>query len=170
MAFLDFLFGKPEQMQQAQLYTPEQQQSMQQQLGGATQQLPQIFEYLNQILSQNPELMKQFEAPAMRQFEEQILPTIAERFSGLNAQKSSAFGQQLGQAGAGLSENIAAQRAGLGQQAIGQLQQLLQGGQQRQYENIFRPQTFGALGQLAGGIGQGLGTAGSLGLKSLLGF
>lgn len=164
MAFLDFLFGKEEKTEQLPRFTPQQEQAMGSLLGGAQQQLPQIFEYLQSILSQNPEAMKQFEAPAMRQFEEQIIPTIAERFSGLDAQKSSAFGQQLGQAGAGLSENLAAQRAGMSQQAISQLQSLLGGGLQPQFETMFRPQTQGLLGQLLGGLGGGLGQLGSYGI------
>ncbi|MCE5319403.1 MAG: hypothetical protein LLG04_18815 [Parachlamydia sp.] len=74
--------------------------------------------YINQILSQNPEMMKQFEAPYMRQFNEQVVPGISERFSGLGAQRSSGFNQAMAQAGSGLSEQLAAMRANLGMQAL----------------------------------------------------
>jgi hypothetical protein len=169
-SFLDFLFGKDEKIQQTPRFTPQQEGALNQTLRGAQEQLPQLFQYLQQILSQNPEMMRQFEAPAMRQFNEQIIPTIAERFTGLDAQKSSAFGQQLGQAGAGLSENLAAQRANLGSQAANQLQSLLGAGLTPQFENIFRPQTFGFLGQLGSSLGQGLGQLGSMGLGKLFGL
>lgn len=76
--------------------------------------------YLQKILSQDPELMKQFEAPAMRQFNEEIVPQISERFAGMGALNSSGFRQTLGQAGAGLAERIAAMRAQLGLGAAGQ--------------------------------------------------
>lgn len=76
--------------------------------------------YLQSILSQDPEMMKQFEAPAMRQFNEEIVPGIAERFSGAGARSSSAFNQAMGQAGSGLAERIAAMRAQLGLGAAGQ--------------------------------------------------
>lgn len=78
--------------------------------------------FLQQLLSGSPESSQAFEAPAMRQFNEQIIPGIAERFSGLGAgsQSSSAFQQALGQAGAGLSENLQAMRSGLQMNALPQ--------------------------------------------------
>jgi len=168
------LFGKEEKTEQLPRFTPQQEQTTGQLLGGAQEQLPQIFQYLQQILSQSPEMMQQFQAPAMRQFEEEIIPTIAERFSKVNAQKSSAFGQQLGKAGAGLAENLAAQRAGLGQNAISQLQQLLGQGMQPQFETMFRPGTSGSLAQLLGpllgGIGGGAAQLGTLWAGKKLGL
>ncbi len=170
MSISEFFFGKPERTEQIQRFTPEQQQILNQLLGGAGAQLPQAFQYLSQILSQDPEMMRQFEAPARRAFEEQTIPSIAERFSGMGAQRSSAFGQQLGQAGAALEEALAAQRAGLGGQAISQLQSLLGGGLTPQFETMIRPGTQGALGGLAAGLGSGLGTLGSFGLSKLFGM
>lgn len=78
--------------------------------------------FLQQFLSGSPESTAAFEAPAMRQFNEQIIPGLAERFSGMGAgaQSSSAFQQALGQAGAGLSENLQALRSGLQMQALPQ--------------------------------------------------
>lgn len=152
MGFMDFLFGKGEKMQQLPSYTPQQQNIMSQLSGGAAAQLPQAFQYLQSILSQDPEMMKQFEAPMMRQFEEQTIPGIAERFTGMDAQKSSAFGQQLGAAGAGLQENLAAQRAQMGPQAIQQLMQMLQGGMGKQFENVYSPRQSGFLENLLGGF------------------
>lgn len=105
-----------------------------------------------------------FEAPLMRQFNEQIVPGIAERFSSAGGQRSSAFGQQLGAAGAGLAENLGALRGNLKNQAAGGLLSSLQGlgglGTQNTFENIFRPGTSGFLGQLGQGLGQGIGQAG----------
>jgi hypothetical protein len=76
------------------------------------------LQYLMQILGGGEEGFKNFEAPFMRQFNEQTIPGIAERFAGAGAQSSSAFQQALGQAGAGLSENLAALRSGLQMQAL----------------------------------------------------
>lgn len=111
-----------------------------------------------------------FEAPLMRQFNEQIIPGLAERFSGAGAgaQSSSAFQQALGGAGSDLAERLGALRGSLQQgaatQALGyaqapaeQLQNLL--GMQTQ---AFAPKQMGfgqSLGLgLAGGVGQGIGT------------
>lgn len=152
MAFLDFLFGKGEKVDQIPKYNPTQEATMGELLSGGRGQLPQGFEFLNEILSNNPELINQFQAPAKREFSEEILPTIAERFSGMNAQKSSAFGQQLGKAGERLEEALSSQRSGMKANALSQLQSLLQGGLTPQYENVFRPATQG----FAQGAAQGL--------------
>lgn len=132
--------------------------------------------YLQSILSQDPEMMKQFEAPYMRQFQEEIIPQLAERFSGMGAQNSSAFQQSLGQAGAGLTERLAALRSGLGlnaaQQALGYAQLPFQQAYQGQALDLSRTQlglgtpSFGYMGipgtQGAGSqISQGLMSAGS---------
>lgn len=68
-----------------------------------------------------------FAAPVKRQFEEQIVPGLAERFSGLGsgAQSSSAFSQALGTAGADLSERLAAMAGQREDSALGGLQNLL---------------------------------------------
>lgn len=78
--------------------------------------------YLQNLLSGSPEAFQAFEAPHLRQFQEQIVPALAERFAGMGsgAQSSSAFQQALGQAGAGLSERLAALRAGLQSEAVPQ--------------------------------------------------
>lgn len=103
------------------------QQIMQMLTGGQAniQQSP-LFQagssYLQNLLSGSPESTAAFEAPALRQFQEQIIPMLAERFSGIGAgaQSSSAFSQALGSAGAGLAEDLADLRARLQQGAAGQ--------------------------------------------------
>lgn len=146
--FLDFLFGKGEKTQQFQKYTPQQQQVLGQLLGGASGQLPQAFDFLSSILSQDPEAIARFEAPTRRAFEEQTVPSIAERFTGMNAQKSSAFGQQLGQAGQRLEEGLAAQRGKMGFDALNQLRALLGSGLTQQYDTLYAPQSFGLMGEI----------------------
>jgi len=101
-----------------------------------------------------------FEAPLMRQFNEQTVPGIAERFSGMGAgsQGSGAFGQQLGAAGAGLSENLGALRGGLQMQALSPLMEMLRMGVSTptfQWQQM--PGSQGAGSAMAPGIGQGIG-------------
>ena len=74
--------------------------------------------FIQSLLSGSPGATQAFTAPAMREFEEQIVPMLAERFSGwgAGAQGSSAFSQALGSAGAGLSERLASLRGQLGLQ------------------------------------------------------
>jgi hypothetical protein len=121
-------------------------------------------QYLQNILGQNPEAMKQFEAPAMRQFNEQIVPQLSERFSGLGAGSSSAFNQTMGQAATGLSERLAALRANLGMQALPMASMYAQMPFEEQFKTLslgMGTPAFGYYGQ-PGSQGFGQGLAGSL--------
>lgn len=121
--------------------------------------------YLQKILGGDTEA---FEAPLMRQFQERILPGIAERFSGAGAgaQSSSAFQQALGSAGADLTERLGALRGGLQMQALPQalsygqapgneLQNLL-GLSTQAFSPKQKPWWQEALTGLSGGIGSGI--------------
>jgi hypothetical protein len=88
------------------------------------------MDYLRSLISQDPKMMQQFEAPAKRQFSEEIMPQISERFAGLGALNSSGFQQSLAQAGASLSERLAALRGGLGMQATSMMPGMSQMNQQ----------------------------------------
>lgn len=175
-------------------FNPQQAQLFQQLLAslGGTQGIGQnpLFQsgqsYLQNLLSGSPEAFEKFEAPYKRQFEEQTIPGLAERFSGMGAgaQRSSAFQQALGQAGAGLSENLASLR---GQLQMGALPQALGYAQApfNQLSSLLGMNTMGFAPQqkpwwqqgligMGSGVGQGLGmglgglgTAGT-GLLSLL--
>lgn len=91
--------------------------------GGGYQQ---AIGQLQGMLDPNSQIYKDFAAPQMREFNEQTIPGIAERFAGAGggmgalggALSSSGFGQALGAAGAGLNTNLAQLRAQLQQQAI----------------------------------------------------
>lgn len=170
------LMGSPGRIQAMPTMAPEQQQLISQLirgLGGQQGPLAGGLQNLQQLLAGGGEA---YERPAMRQFEEQIVPGIAERFTGMGAgaQRSSAFGQQLGQAGAGLAENLAMQRGGLQQQGMQQLMQLLGLGMQPTHQYMQIPGQQGGLGQLFGGIGSsfgsGLGMFGLGRLGKLFGF
>jgi len=141
----EFLFGKPEQMQQFQNYTPQQQQFMDMMLQQGGQGMQDSWKYLMQIMSGDPQATQAFEAPYMREFQESTIPNIAEQFASLDAQGSSAFGQSLSSAGAGLQENLAALREGLKMQAIQQMQGMVGMGTGQQFENVMRPETSGFL-------------------------
>lgn len=140
--------------------------------------------YLQKILGGDTEA---FEAPVLRQFREQTIPGIAERFSGLGsgAQSSSAFQQALGGAGADLGERLGALRGGLqmqalpraldfAQQPVSNLQNLL--GLQTQammpkqrpfWQEALLGVSPGVGGALGGGLGSGIGGL-STGISSVL--
>jgi hypothetical protein len=185
MAFLDFLFGKKEKTQQLPTISPEQQNLLKQLLQMINPHQMDIGQqptfqsgqnFLQQLLGGDT---SEFEDPLMRQFQEQIIPGLAERFSGAGAgaQSSSAFQQALGGAGADLSERLASLRGQLKMQALPQalgyaqapgqrgLQQAQLGLGTQSFENLLRPRTQGLLGGLLGGAGSGFGS----GLGSMLG-
>lgn len=153
----ELLFGRGEEMQQAPTMNPQQMQLLEQLLGGLSGATGGGLGFLQQLLGGDTE---QFTQPLMRHFQESVIPGIAERFSGMGAgaQQSSAFTQQLSQAGAGLEEQLGSLRGQLQMGGLGQLSQLLgMGLGARTQENIFRPATTGLFGQLAGGAGTFLG-------------
>ncbi len=173
----DALFGTKGKFRQFETMTPQQRGLIDQLIGGlggpeGLQQ--QGLGALGGLLGGGQQFFEQLQAPALRQFQEQTVPDIAERFTGMGsgAQGSSAFGQQLGAAGAGLAETLAGQRAGLGLQAqqtgLQGLLSMLGLAEQPQFGTGFQPGREGALGGLLGGVGQGLG--GALGGGAVGGF
>lgn len=169
--------GKPAQN----LYFPR----FNQQQGGAFQQV--LQQALQGLASQQQNQMQMqgqntpfdfapIEQQAREGFAQKTIPSIAERFTSMGAQRSSAFPQQLSQAGAGLETNLAALKAGYGmdQQRLGMEQQRLGLGQQDlqqrlllsllgvgltpQYESGYTPRQPGFLENLGVGAAQSVGS------------
>lgn len=113
-------------------FNPQQRQAFQQLLGqlmgGQTADIRQnpTFQGANSFLQNlyggGQQGFETFAAPYKRQFNEQTVPALAERFAGMGAgaQSSSAFQQALGSAGAGLSENLASLRGNMQLQGLPQ--------------------------------------------------
>jgi hypothetical protein len=77
-------------------------------------------QYYNNLLGDNQQqAFDEFSAPYLQQFQEQMLPQIAERFAGVGALSSSGFGQALGGASAGLQSQLAQLFSSLQSQAAG---------------------------------------------------
>lgn len=93
---------------------------------------------------------------ARTQFQQQTIPSIAERFTsmGAGAQSSPAFAQLLGQAAAGLEEGLAAQESQYGLQQQGLLQSLLASlfstGLTPEFENAYQQSQPGFLQSIVG--------------------
>lgn len=154
----DFFFGQKGKTEQLPAISPEQQQLLSQLLSGLSGPMGAGLGNLQQLLSGDPKAFEAFQAPARTAFEQRTVPGIAERFSGADAQSSSAFGQTLGQAGANLEENLSAQRAGLQSQAFGQLSGLLgQGLGTKPFGYQTSQPSQGFFGGMAPGIGMGMG-------------
>lgn len=165
-SFSDWLFGSPDKLKKVSTGTKEQEglhnnilaqaMGLSQPGGGADL----ANQYYNSLLQPGNDAFNNFAAPWMNQFEEQILPQIAERFAGAGALSSSGFGQALGGAGAGLQSQLAQLFAQLQNQAAGaqtnQFNQLSQTG--LNYQPFAYQQKQGSGGML-GPLATGLSTA-----------
>jgi hypothetical protein len=186
MGISDFLFGQPEKLEKLPTLSDEQMSLLNQLLGASGQGLGDYGELLRGYLSGSPESYQKFEAPLMRQFQQEIVPSIAERFTGIGGQRSNAFSQALGQAGGSLSEKLASLRGQLQMQSGQQLQGLLGlglGAKPFGYRET--PGTSGFLepvlsglgtaagmyfgGPAGGALGGALGSGASSGLQKLMG-
>lgn len=130
-------------------------------------------DWLSRLFGSDQGFYNAFEAPIMRNYQENIVPDLANRFASMGSGGSlgsTGFRNQLAREGSNLSTNLAALRGGMQQQGIGQAlqyaqapvsnyQQLLQTALQPT-QNIYQPPTnplAGIAGAFAGGIGQGYG-------------
>jgi hypothetical protein len=123
----NFLLGSPDQLTKIPTGTKQQEglhnnilsQAMGMQQGGEGYDL--ANQYYNNLLGGNQQqAFDQFSQPYMQQFQEQMLPQIAERFAGMGALSSSGFGQALGGAASGLQGQLAQLFSQLQGQAAGQ--------------------------------------------------
>jgi hypothetical protein len=152
----DFFFGSQPQVQQASLLNNQQR-------GVQGQGLEMLMQLLRGGGNQS---FQPIANKAITEFNTQTVPGLAERFTALGGQNSSAFQGALGQAGAGLQENLAAQ----GSQQINQLIQLLsQLGLAPQHENLVFQGQPGLFQTAAHGLGQGLGLYATGGLGGAAG-
>lgn len=173
MGLGSFLFGGKDKTTQHQIYTPQQQALINQIIGGLGGQSGAVsggMDFIQQLLG--GQTAETATAPMMRQFNEQTVPQLSERFAGSGALNSSAFGQALGSAGAGLQENLFAARNQQQMQGLQGLMQMLNPALGRQFETTVQQGGGGLLGGVLGqGIGGYLGGIGQgAGLKRGLGF
>lgn len=145
----DFFLGTSPQIQQAPRLS-------QNQLGLQNQGIQNLLQMLQQGQGQSPSFAP-IAQQARTQFNTQTIPGLAERFTALGGQNSSAFQGALGSAGAGLEQNLAAMGSqyGLQQNAQNQnLMKLLLGlSIQPQFENLIQGGQPGALHGAAQGLG-----------------
>ena len=134
------------------------------------------YGYLKDLYSDDPKAMEAFQKPYLRQFRQEVVPEITQRYSefGEGGLQSSGFQNALAQASQGLQENLASMRSGMQMQALPQSLNYLQGPVQSYYNKAAlamggpgqnyipnAPQQPGFWSNVGGGIGQGVGQIGS---------
>lgn len=144
-----WLFGKPEQQQWIQQMQPNQAAFGNRALGLADQGMG---DYYRQMMGNPYEGFEPMAQEARTNFSQQTVPGLAERFTSMGGQRSSAFPQQLGVAGANLNQGLASMKSQYGMQRMGQqgnfMNQLMGIGMQPQGENVIRPGTTGSLADI----------------------
>lgn len=127
-----------------------------------------------QGLYNDPEFFNKFEAPIQRQYEEEVIPGLANRFASQGSGGSlgsTGFRNQLTREGSNLSSNIANLRGGMQMQGLPQLMNYAQQpfnnlmsmyntALNPQPNNQYFPSTAGAGGQIASSFAGGLANAG----------
>lgn len=126
--------------------------------------------WLNNLFN-DPEFFKSFEAPLQRQFQEQTVPELANRFAGQGSGGSlgsTAFRNQLAREGSNLSTNIGALRGGMQQQGVNQslgyaqqpfsnLMSLYNQALGQGTNNVYQPPSAGPWGNIFAGLSSGMG-------------
>lgn len=161
----DFLFGKSPKMKNVSTLNPQQQELMgliTQGLKSGTGAFGDLFGSFNE---------KRFQEgvtnPALKNFKENILPVIQEKFIGQGALRSSGFQNATSKAGSDLQAQLA-QLMYQAQQQQGQNQlQGIQTALQPQQQQLSFPGTRGFLGDLYSGLAPTLGKSGG-GIQGLL--
>jgi hypothetical protein len=90
---------------------------------------------------------------AMKTYQEDIVPSLAERFSGIGAQRSSGFREALSKGGTDLASTLAGMESQFGQQRFGNLMQMLGVGLTPTEETGYFAGREGALGPLSQAAG-----------------
>lgn len=152
---LGFGKSKPAKIKEYNPYNANQTEMFDELIQGARAGNKNALEFLNNILSQDPETMKQFEQPYMNQFQTEILPNILERLNMGDNKYSSEVTNSATKAGGNLQAQLAKMRGDLGLQAT----QLLQGYTDRAATRLKQPYIRGGSpgfwDQTAGATGQG---------------
>lgn len=162
---MDLLTGTPEVRENVSTLRPEQEPLYNQltqagQQRGAGGAFGDSADYYRNLLSDDSADFNSFAAPQMRQFNEDIIPGLAEQFAGMGSGGLSSSGFRNAAVGAGtdLSERLGAIRAQLRQQGAQGLQNIGQMGLQNFSQNmVTQPGTEGILAPALGAIGTAVG-------------
>ena len=159
-----FLAGTPEKRENVSTLRPEQEglyqnlvnSGQQQGAGGA---FGTAADYYRGNLSNNPLDFNDFAAPALRQYNQDIVPGLSEQFAGMGAGglSSSGFRNAQVQGATDLSERLGSLRAQLRQSSAQGLQSIGQQGLGQYSQNmVTQPGTEGFLSQISPAAGAAL--------------
>lgn len=159
----EMAMGAPGKVESLSWLQPEQQELYKQLMAagmgkGAGGAFGEAADYYRGLMSGDSADVQAFMAPAMRQYNEQIVPGLSEQFAGMGAGglSSSGFRNAQIQGATDLTERLAAMRAGLRQQGAAGLQNIGQMGLNR-YSDLM--QTRAPAQGFLPAVGEGVGKA-----------
>lgn len=162
----NFLFGTPGKINQVSTLRPDQEPLSQQLVQAGQQQgaggaFGTAADYYRDLLSDNPADLQSFSAPALRQYNQDIVPGLSEQFAGMGSGglSSSGFRNAQIQGATDLAERLGQIRANLRQAGAAGLQNIGQLGLQSFQQNYEQPGTEGFLSSVAPAVGTAIGTA-----------
>ncbi len=158
----NFFTGTPEKRENVSTLRPEQEELYNQLINagsgqGAGGAFGQSADYYRNNLNDNPQDFNAFSAPALRQYNEDVIPGLSEQFAGMGSGglSSSGFRNAQVQGATDLSERLGALRAQLRQNSAQGLQNIGQQGLGNFSQNmVTQPGSEGLLSSLSSGIGQ----------------
>lgn len=160
----EFLFGSPGRIEQVSNLRPDQEPLSEQLVNaglreGAGGAFGDAADYYRGLLSDNSADYNAFAAPALRQYNEDIVPGLSEQFAGMGAGglSSSGFRNAQVQGATDLSERLGALRAQLRQSGAQGLANIGQMGLQNFQQNYEVPGTPGFLSSIAPAVGTAAG-------------
>ena len=139
----EFFTGSPEERENVSLLRPEQEPLNEQAINaglrpGAGGAFGQSADYYRDLLSDNPADLQAYSAPALRQYNQDIVPGLSEQFAGMGAGglSSSGFRNAQIQGATDLSERIGSIRANLRQAGAQGLQRIGEFGLRNYSQNM----------------------------------
>lgn len=167
MGFWDFFTGTPEKRENVSTLRPEQEGLYNQLTNagkgrGAGGAFGDAADYYRNLLSDDSADYQAFAAPALRQYNQDIVPGISEQFAGMGAGglSSSGFQNAQIQGATDLAERLGSIRANLRQAGAQGLANIGQQGLQSYSQNmVTQPGTEGFLSSVAPAIGTAAGAA-----------
>ncbi|MCY3975275.1 MAG: hypothetical protein OXF02_07035 [Simkaniaceae bacterium] len=170
--------GRKEKIQRVPMYTPEQEGLINLHAMQQKRLAPSIYDYWSRLLSNDPEIKKEMQAPVLSEFYNEHLPQLAQVYgdpSGDTTALQAVAGRDMRR----LQEGLDAQRHQNIQQAINQSRGFADIGLARKFNTLHRPERPNVFSQIGGtmlGMGtnlamaRGLGIGSDVGLRSMFGI
>ena len=166
MSLWSSIMGSGPKTQREAIYNPEQMAALQQLTGYQRQTAPQVVDFLQNLIS-GQQGADAFKPVALREFQQETIPGLAEEFTALLGEgglRSGGYEGALANAQAGLAERLALheqerqmQQNQLGLSASAQLANYLSPGFNQQYQEVTTPGRKGLLGYAIPAIGTAAG-------------